>query len=587
MSADQAERAQQLDDRIGPKLAAAGKVVLVTLGSIVAVLFASLIISIIQFQARLSEARTQSGSITLESIQLLSDYQDHLTRGYREVRQRAERLPDLQIKYTAQLDSTSKFASSACRVLDPEQASDCIVRFLELIGANHVGLVLAKYAREASEEPGIKALADQLKELAKNSKLHEFQRDYQTTQQQIEAGCQNLLQLTSARPEQMSLLGVSPELRMTIRFQCNNWTTAEVKEEQSATIPAPPRTQAQEQSSTPSGQQAEVAPALQKASTDAQQQSVAAALQQVGPRTFMLADQEQSSTQPSAPTGSQAPGGDSSSRDAAPGAKNQRLDVSGVNRILLSELVFHYRFYSWLTSDLGTLREIILSPPEFITILLVIATGILGSFMFHSYTMFLAGSSAGYPTMSAIALRGTLSVMAALVIYILARTGVVAVTESAGRASGSPIGPFAIAFLSVTAGLLAERALERIREAGNDVFTGRRSKASTDSSLDPGVEPPPSNENVHNASDTNATGKNFAAARTAVLVLAVMLLSAGELFAQGAVLRPLERIAQAPQFGLRCRTPQNICNLSQPARVGAPCICKTGTGEPAEGRVVQ
>ncbi len=119
--------------------------------------------------------------------------------------------------------------------------------------------------------------------------------------------------------------------------------------------------------------------------------------------------------------------------------RQNSTDISGVNKILLSELVFYYKFYDWLTSLAGAnLRQIILSPPEFIVIMLVIATGILGSFMFHTYTMFLAKNTSEYPSLSSIALRATLSVMCALVIYILSRTGFVAITEGSQRGVKSP-----------------------------------------------------------------------------------------------------------------------------------------------------
>ncbi len=68
------------------------KVLLVTVGSIAAVVFASLIISIVQFQTRLSEARTQNGNITLESVQLIRDHQERVTQLYEQMRKRADDL---------------------------------------------------------------------------------------------------------------------------------------------------------------------------------------------------------------------------------------------------------------------------------------------------------------------------------------------------------------------------------------------------------------------------------------------------------------------------------------------------------------
>jgi hypothetical protein len=102
----------------------------------------------------------------------------------------------------------------------------------------------------------------------------------------------------------------------------------------------------------------------------------------------------------------------------------------------------------------------------------VIATGTLGSFLFHTYTMFLAKNSSEFPSYFSIALRATLSVMCALVIYILSRTGFVAITEGQ-RGVETAISPFVIAFISVTAGLLAEKALERIQAVGSNALESR------------------------------------------------------------------------------------------------------------------
>jgi hypothetical protein len=104
----------------------------------------------------------------------------------------------------------------------------------------------------------------------------------------------------------------------------------------------------------------------------------------------------------------------------------------------------------------------------------VIATGTLGSFLYNSYVMFVAKTRDEFPTFFAILLRATLAVMCALVIYILSRTGFVALTDGAQRTNEAVISPFVIAFISVTAGLLAERALERIRAIGLNALKSTR-----------------------------------------------------------------------------------------------------------------
>lgn len=48
---------------------------------------------------------------------------------------------------------------------------------------------------------------------------------------------------------------------------------------------------------------------------------------------------------------------------------------------------------------------------------------------------------------------------------------------------------------------------------------------------------------------------------------------------------PRQQLAQFI-FGLRCQTPQAVCNLGAPAPVGTRCFCPTPFG-PAPGVVVQ
>jgi hypothetical protein len=84
------------------------KVLFVTIGSIAAVVFASLVISIIQFQSRLAEARTQNSSITFESIELIADYQGHISRLYTSMRARAEELGPLKADYLDRFNATTQ-----------------------------------------------------------------------------------------------------------------------------------------------------------------------------------------------------------------------------------------------------------------------------------------------------------------------------------------------------------------------------------------------------------------------------------------------------------------------------------------------
>jgi hypothetical protein len=385
------------------------KVLFVSVGSIAAVVFASLIISIIQFQLRLSEARTQNGNISLESIALIADYQDYVSNHYKSVRRKAETLEQMRGAYQVKLNSTGQLIAGLCTTINPEKADACSSELKALINnsTNQVDAVVAQYkSGNSSQNDTVAAMIKALKDLISSGTLPTAYSDLVSTQQSVVSQCRMLTQYVSERYSTTSLLGVSPELRMTITVQCSDGNLVE------------------------------------------------------GP-TMQLQSAE-------APTTGQGP--------VAGEPEVQRTnDVSGVNRILLSELVFYYRFYDWLTSFMGAnFRQFILSPPEFIVILLVIATGTLGSFLFNTYVMFVAKSRNDFPTFAAILLRATLAVMCALVIYILSRTGFVAITDGGQRNNEVVISPFVIAFISVAAGLLAESALERIRAIGLNALNSTR-----------------------------------------------------------------------------------------------------------------
>jgi hypothetical protein len=362
-----------------------------------------MIISIIQFQARLSEARTQNSSITFESIQLIADYQENISKLYTSMRARSEELGPLRADYLDRVNTTTQRVISLCNALDSSRYDDCYARISALINSNSTQLdaVVSDFMPEKADakiNAFVRISTDSLKQIVTNGQLYQLQTKYFTLQKLVQSQCESLTLYVSDRLATSSLLAVSPELRSTISVQCylGGLSTA-------AAVPA-------------------ATPGSTPSATPAQQ-------------------------------GVRQP-------------EQTRNETQGVNRLLLSELVFYYKFYDGLTSIFGQLlRPLILAPPEFITIILVISTGVLGSFLFHTYAMFTVGEAGTFPAFSAILLRATLGVMCALVLFILMRTGFVAITE--GQRDGpAAISPFVIAFLSVAAGLLADPTLERIKNVG-------------------------------------------------------------------------------------------------------------------------
>lgn len=487
------------------KLSALLKVLLVTVGSIGAVVLASLIISIIQFQLRLSEARTQNSSITLESIRLITDYQDLIAEKYRTMRVDADQLDELRETLDARLNAATGQASDFCRKLNLARSFDCLKRFQELIrikGAQISATVIEEYRPDTLEwsAQDMHDRASTLDRVLAEGPVYDAELVYLSTFRRVDDTCKVLLQGVFDRLNAATMMGISPELRMTVEVQCAIGGY------------------------TPRDTVAQTVGSLQ---------------------AVMATDRDQG--------------------DSVSPVNPVRSDLRGVDRTLLSELVFYYRFYVWLTSGIGS--QIILSPPEFIVILLVIATGILGSFLFHTHTMFLAADHTKFPTFFAIFLRSTLSVMCALVIYILARTGFVAITEGPQR-NDTIISPFVIAFMSVAAGLMAERAMQRIRNVGMSALAEARATVT------------------RRRSRKAAVGANVAGA----IALGVSLLltmpdaRAGDQPARASC--PQGQICGTPVYGLRCQALQSWCSLPRPDLVGTSCFCNAPKGS-VEGRVVR
>jgi len=396
----------------GRLVVSALKVLVVTIGSIAAVLLASLIISIVQFQARLSDARAQNASISYESIQLIADYQSEIYQLYREVRAKSEQLGPLRQSYFAQYKKLTDQVVSLCGALDSSNYQTCVNDMMGNFTKNDSDLdaTIAKYKKGGNDtkiERFIVNVSSDLKKISLDGAYLKLQAEYLALQNSVSSQCTSLTSYVSDQLPGASLLAVSAELRTTVTIQCRISGVVD-------NVPT----------NAGSGQ--------------------------------------------SSPTQSQM---------RQP--ERTQNETAGVNRLLLSELVFYYKFYHELMrGPVSRLGPLILAPPEFVLIILVISTGVLGSFLFHTYAMFSSGIAGPYPSFAAIFLRATLGVMCALVIFILMRTGFVAVAENQGHSGANALSPFVVAFVSVAAGLLAEPAMARIKEAGTALISSSGGSAS-------------------------------------------------------------------------------------------------------------
>jgi hypothetical protein len=126
------------------------------------------------------------------------------------------------------------------------------------------------------------------------------------------------------------------------------------------------------------------------------------------------------------------------------------------------ELVTHYMFYDKISFD--RIQNILISPSEFLALLLVCSSGVLGALLrivFHTYV------SGKPPNGRNVAIGPILGLICALVVYILFRAGFIALTDRPQGADTSTLSPFVIAFVSLAAGLLSERAIDLFRRTSD------------------------------------------------------------------------------------------------------------------------
>lgn len=120
------------------------------------------------------------------------------------------------------------------------------------------------------------------------------------------------------------------------------------------------------------------------------------------------------------------------------------------------------------SSWLGVLGAFATMEPDLLTLLLVIAMGTLGGTL-HLARLYIDGvkTSFGY-----FLYRPFLGAIAALVIFVVARTGIFVVAEPSSQNSGAPLSPFFISFVAIVSGLLAEQAIASIQGTGEKWFAG-------------------------------------------------------------------------------------------------------------------
>lgn len=126
---------------------------------------------------------------------------------------------------------------------------------------------------------------------------------------------------------------------------------------------------------------------------------------------------------------------------------------------------------------------VVSSPIDFSFSILVIFAGLLGAFLRVIFD--LVQSSKDGRTMKIRAdvffMRLVLSVMCALIIYILSRTTLVTFVDRAQTSGGVNLNPYFVAFLAVVSGILAEEAFAKITSVGQRMLSPGEETVKTSS----------------------------------------------------------------------------------------------------------
>ena len=157
---------------------------------------------------------------------------------------------------------------------------------------------------------------------------------------------------------------------------------------------------------------------------------------------------------------------------AAPGLQSKPAEFSGVlsgpgqalapdNRHVMFELVTNYSFYDRLLGS--KLQGLLISPSDFLALALVCFSGVLGALLRIVFFTYVSGRD---PNIRNIFIGPILGLICALVVYILFRAGFIVITDRGPSAETATLSPFVIAIISMSAGLLSERAIELFQRTG-------------------------------------------------------------------------------------------------------------------------
>jgi hypothetical protein len=162
-----------------------------------------------------------------------------------------------------------------------------------------------------------------------------------------------------------------------------------------------------------------------------------------------------------------APAAESGAQGASSSSQTQQSPADYVGPLVLPnesknadqqitfELVSNYTFYDHLLGD--KLQGLLMSPSDFLALALVCFSGVLGALLRIVFFTYVSGRD---PNVHNIFIGPILGLICALVVYILFRAGFIVVTDRGPSAETATLSPFVIAIMSMSAGLLSERAID-------------------------------------------------------------------------------------------------------------------------------
>jgi hypothetical protein len=112
-------------------------------------------------------------------------------------------------------------------------------------------------------------------------------------------------------------------------------------------------------------------------------------------------------------------------------------------------------------------RALILTPPDILTLALVIMMGVLGSALQMTHALFKRNR---VERAGVYFLRLSVGAITALVIFIVAKAGVPVIADASRLGGDAPINPYFVSFLAIISGLMSENAILSVQTQGARFF---------------------------------------------------------------------------------------------------------------------